>query len=385
MKAPAIRTSRSTRAAGFSLIELMLALALGLIVVTGIVQLFVGNSQTYAMLNGQARMQENGRFALEFIARAARSAGYFGCAQEPANLVRGLTGGWGLVPEVDVTRPVMGFDGNAGGTWSPVLTTLPRTEAVNTNVRFAGRGIDTRLIAPGTDVLVFRGVRSPGARLAEVLQPTGNPVIAAPDEQSPIAEDDIVVIANCQQAAVVRVTDVAVTGSGDEATATLALATGQVADLPSGPGEPLFRNADTVLSPTGSIPFTLSFLGQSYGEDTIVSPVESSFFFIAPGLGVANDGEPPLALWQKIGTAAPVELVQGIEDLQVLFGIDTTLNDGVANANRYVTAANIPDVSQVVSVRVSVTANSVDTVDGDQRLRRAFSKTLVLRNSDPEL
>jgi type IV pilus assembly protein PilW len=372
---------RRSMAAGFSLVELLLALALGLVVVTGIVQLFVGNSQSYAVLNGQARMQENGRFALEFIARAARSAGFFGCAQEPQSLVRGLTGGWNLIPEVDVTRPVMGFDGNAGGGWTPALTTLPRSEAVDTNVRFAGMGIDTRVIQPGTDVLVFRGVRAGGARLAEVLQPTGTPVIAAPGGESPIAPDDIVVVANCEQAAVVRVTDVDVAGNRAE----LALAPGAVGGLPVGPGEALYRNATTVVSPTGPIPFTLSFIGRAYGEDAIVSPVESNFFFIAPGLGVADDGQPPMALWQKVGTAAPVELVQGIEDLQVLFGIDTTLTDGVPNANRYVTAGNVPDVAQIVSVRVSVTANSVDAVDGGERLRRTLSKTLLVRNSNPEL
>ena len=58
------------RAQGFSLIELMLALALGVVVTAGIVTLFVGNNQTYTLLNGQSRMQENARFAVDFIARA---------------------------------------------------------------------------------------------------------------------------------------------------------------------------------------------------------------------------------------------------------------------------------------------------------------------------
>jgi type IV pilus assembly protein PilW len=318
---------------------------------------------------------------MDFIARSARSAGFLGCARDPENLVRGLTGSWNLIPEVDITRPVMGFDSTGPSSWSPALTTLPRSETVDTNVRFDDMGIDTRLIEPGTDVLVFRGAREPGVQLAEVLQPTGTPVIAAPDGESPIEPDDIVVISSCEQAAVVRVTDVDV--AGDEA--TLQIAQGQIGGLPSGPGETLYRNAANVLSPTGTIPFTLSFVGRSYGEDTIVSPIESSFFFIAPGLGLDNTGEAPLALWQKLGTAAPVELVQGIEDLQVLFGIDTTLNDGIANANRYVTAPNVPDLAQIVSVRVTVTANSVDAVDDGERLRRTFTKTFLVRNANPEL
>ncbi len=371
---------RSRHGAGFSLIELMLALALGLVIVTGIVQLFVSNSQTYTVLNGQARMQENARFALEFISRGARSAGYYGCLRDPQNLVKGLAGDWGLIPEVDVSRPVQGYEGNPGGTWTPGLLTLPRSDVVDANVRYKGQGIDSRVIAPGTDVVVFRGLRQPGARLAQVLQPDGTPVVVAPGGDAGIAVNDVVMIVNCEQSAVVRVTGIATTSTE----ATLLLATGATATTSAdGPAEVFFRNAATIDSPTGNVPFTLSFLGRSYGEDAVVSVVESTYFFIAPGLGQNNLGATPLALWQKVGTAAPAELVQGVENLQVLYGIDTTLNDQVPNANRYVTANNVPDPSQVVSVRISLTVNSVDAVDGEEQLRRTVSKTIVLRNSNP--
>ena len=50
--------SRRTQG-GFSIVELLIALGLGLLVVSGIVQLFVGNSRTYEIVNAQARLQEN--------------------------------------------------------------------------------------------------------------------------------------------------------------------------------------------------------------------------------------------------------------------------------------------------------------------------------------
>ena len=61
----------------------------------------------------------------------------------------------------------------------------------------------------------------------------------------------------------------------------------------------------------------------------------------------------------------------------------------VANANEYVTADDLGfdpvDLSQVVALRVSVTANSVDAVTEDGNpLRRTFTKTIVLRNANPE-
>ena len=104
-------------------------------------------------------------------------------------------------------------------------------------------------------------------------------------------------------------------------------------------------------------------------------------------LAAASALHTPLALWQKVGSAGPVELIQGVEDLQVLYGIDTTLNDGIANPNRYVPFDSVPlDVGQIVAVRATITVNSVDVVTEDgNRLQRTFSKTIQIRNSNPEV
>ncbi len=359
---------RGTR--GFSLIELLLALALGLIVVTGIVQLFVGNSRSYSVMTGQARLQENGRFALDLIARAARSAGFIGCTREPDTILRGLVGNWDLIPEADISRPVLAYPAAA------TAAVVPRSSGgVDTNVFYRGAGIDTSRIPAATDVVVFRSLRSPGARLAEVLQPNGQPVIVTPSGQSPVQVNDVVAIANCEQAAVVRVTEVTQASE----TATLAFATGGVVEVNAAASASRYVNAFSSLSP----------VGKAYGTDTIVSPIDTTYFFIAPGAaagGSANARQPALALWQKVGMAAPVELVQGIEDLEVLLGIDNNLTDGVASATRYVatSALNSDQSGRIVSVRVTVTANSVDTVNEGTLLRRTFTRTIQLRNANPE-
>ncbi len=61
---------------GLSIVELLIALALGLLLMTGIIQVFIASRQTYATNEAMGRLQENGRFALDFIARNARNAGY---------------------------------------------------------------------------------------------------------------------------------------------------------------------------------------------------------------------------------------------------------------------------------------------------------------------
>lgn len=66
----------SAQQRGLSLIELLIALLIGLILLLGISQVFLTSRQTFATNNAMSKLQENGRFALEFIARSARQAGY---------------------------------------------------------------------------------------------------------------------------------------------------------------------------------------------------------------------------------------------------------------------------------------------------------------------
>jgi type IV pilus assembly protein PilW len=65
-----------TRQRGLTLVEIMVALTLGLVLIAGLLQLFVGTRQSYRTQENLSRVQENGRYALEFISRAVRIAGY---------------------------------------------------------------------------------------------------------------------------------------------------------------------------------------------------------------------------------------------------------------------------------------------------------------------
>ncbi len=62
--------------AGFSLLEMLIAMALGLLLVVGIGTIFIGSNQTYRVQEQNARLQESGRFALEIVGRSLRQAGY---------------------------------------------------------------------------------------------------------------------------------------------------------------------------------------------------------------------------------------------------------------------------------------------------------------------
>lgn len=64
---------------GFGLIEMLVALALGLIVVLGVVQIFLAAKNTYASQNSAAAMQEDARFVLSKMIQELRMVGMFGC------------------------------------------------------------------------------------------------------------------------------------------------------------------------------------------------------------------------------------------------------------------------------------------------------------------
>ncbi|MFO1418816.1 MAG: PilW family protein [Methylotetracoccus sp.] len=62
--------------AGISLIELMVGLAAGLVLIAGASQVYLANKQTYRLQDAQSRLQEDGRFVAEFLAKTIRPAGF---------------------------------------------------------------------------------------------------------------------------------------------------------------------------------------------------------------------------------------------------------------------------------------------------------------------
>jgi type IV pilus assembly protein PilW len=69
----------NARAKGFGLIEIMVAMVIGLIVSLGIVQVFIASKGTYQTQNASARMQEDARFILSKLVQEIRMTGMYGC------------------------------------------------------------------------------------------------------------------------------------------------------------------------------------------------------------------------------------------------------------------------------------------------------------------
>lgn len=76
------------RQIGLSLVELMVAITLSMLLMLGVIQMFLGSKTAYVSNQELSQVQESGRFALEFLTRDIRNAGYKGqCMGLPVNHV----------------------------------------------------------------------------------------------------------------------------------------------------------------------------------------------------------------------------------------------------------------------------------------------------------
>ena len=352
---------------GFSLIELLIAVALSSIVAIVVVSLFSQTKTSYISQENNTRLEENGRYAIQLLTKAVRSADFWGCIPsreaDPDN--------W---PETGVISKVNG---------------LPRIGADNLIDANGISGIENAA-APGPggyptqpDTLVFSGIQrgrsfplrngysvsTPASAVAPLTISLGATVA------SNIQPNDIMIIADCQTAEVFQVTndvDTTVTmGVGlNPNTATISHG---ITSFPTIPASP-YNN----LSARFVNPYSANTTSVYRGVSTNIT------YTINPNFDHDGNVTTPTVptLMRSVDGGAAQAIVPGVENLQIMFGEDTnTPFDG--RADRYVTANNIStaDFSSVVSVRISIVVRSPEarsntaaayTVDGTTVARAAI-------------
>ncbi len=323
-----IKTAR--RQAGISLIEIMIAMMLGLLLMGGVMQVFASSRQSYRVHDAVSRMQESGRMALEVISRDTRMADFWGCLSDTAKVVNNLDGAG--VGFIDFTAGgVAGTEGAAG--------------------------------AP--DTLVLSGGVNSGITIEPPFGPqaSANLKIAAGNG---LAQDDIVFVSDCSNGDIFQISNANPNGAGTVVHNT-------------GTGSPGNYNATNPGCPGANA----HCLSKVYGGDASIFAVQQIVYTIGPG----SEGQP--ALFRN-----GQELLDGIEDLQILYGEDT---DGSGVANYYVPADQVVDMQNVISVRFAIVARSYDdnltggpaqnfvvlganAVAPDNRLRQVYTSTVTVRN-----
>jgi type IV pilus assembly protein PilW len=324
------------RQRGVTLVELMIALVIGLLVTVAMLKVYVDASRMYRFNEGLARVQENGRFALEFIRRDARVAGFWGCYSDAA-LTNGISATSDAYINVDA--------GHVTGTSDDGLNS--------------------------SDSITFRSATGSGTLVTSDMSGTGGTITV--DSASALATGTAVLISDCENGDLFQITGISETA--------LAHAAGASANI----------------SPN---------LNKAYAAGTRVHEARQATFCIGPG---ADPAQP--ALRRLVNPAAGEncatdgdELLEGIENMQIVYGEDTDADAGGANgdgtANRYVTFGvdDEFDPDRIVSVRISVLMRSINnnlttepspyTFNGitvtpgstDKYLRKVFTTTVTLRN-----
>ena len=82
----------SFRQTGLTLIEIMIALLLGVFVIAGVTGMFLSAKQSYRVQEALSRLQENGRFAMDFIGKSIRQADYRNCPDDRVNSLFAMSG-----------------------------------------------------------------------------------------------------------------------------------------------------------------------------------------------------------------------------------------------------------------------------------------------------
>ena len=78
MNTLAMKRSTSNRQGGFSIVEIMVAMLLGIFLVVALVQILIEGKESFTSANYLSRLQENGRIASNMIVTDLKRAGYLG-------------------------------------------------------------------------------------------------------------------------------------------------------------------------------------------------------------------------------------------------------------------------------------------------------------------
>lgn len=336
-----------TRQAGLSLVELMISLVIGLILMLGITQIFIASHAASRLSEGVARAQENGRFALDFLERDIRMAGHTGCVNDQAHFIKGtsalknnLTAGTGSGSPLDFSVAIQGYEaGNTG----PANTLSVGAGTIPANMPTTITGLNPAPVA-GSDVLVLR-----------FLAPEGVPVLGINGQELTVDTD-----------AWKRLTE------GGLATPTLfGIANCETADI--------FAGTTTSGKITGTTVDFTRYAPQP--EPTVVYRAESMVYYIGEG---TNGPGLRRARANSAGVyAVNEELVEGIENLQLMYGLDATPDIAAATppvgnvavqnvASGVTTDANATGAGQwrrVGMVQVGLVARSAGRIDSNANSR----------------
>lgn len=381
-------------ARGMSLIELMIALVIATVLIGGMLQIFMATKASYQLQQGVARVQENGRFAMQLIERSVRMAGYMGCGNDrtrigayadldSAGLTSGVNDGQGFFNHLSTTngtvpattpypfhyeRPIEAYEynqalvakavpavDNTANNWTPSLPSSITGVVKGSDVivvRYFSE-LSTPILYYNSDLTVTSAIRVDPA----------SPLIAA----SGAVTNGLFAIANCR--------------TGDLFNAT-AYATGVLAGAQGTINQWQY---DPTAAPTKTW-FGFSSYGQS-GTTGVFDAELYSAKYAAFYVGIGSNGTPVL-MRQELKSAftdptdalgTPEEVAEGVENMRVAFGID----DGAVKTDTVTTYKTVTQL--LTGLTDSTVVTNPPNIAINAQLRKVLSVRVSLLIRSPEL
>ena len=351
------------------MIEILLALALSLILTLVISQIYLGSKQSNRLQEAQSRIQENGRFVLALLAKDLRRAGNMGCSSVinkpivPPNPLATPS------PNITPATSLTGYDANA----NTAISGYPYSaSSAYDPVNWLPAAPASLNAVSGTDILSIQFAEPCGGVLqTKVLDTTGTPTLTLPSSNTcsiSVATDELV-LSDCGCTEVFRADAVAPTSSQNP----------------------------TSISLTGTTNNSQSHFACTHDVDSEVMLFHSYTYFIR-----LFNSEPTLyRVENTVPPYTPQPIIEGVEDMQILYGIDRNPVDGSADGSidQYLKANDVDANgwwANVIAIRVdlvlrssgvdgaNLTTTSAATCNGlsvsDRRLRRCYSFTINFRN-----
>jgi len=352
---------------GLSLIELMVAMSLGLTLVASAVTVFSSSRKSVDLNSALTEMQDNARFAMDSITRDLRMAGFQGCVDINTSAARILANN---APTSDYFETAVGSALiEASETWVPEV---PAGFNIPNGV---GKPV------PGTHALVAQ-FGNPETYTIEPMQ-TVDADIVLNSENSGLTQGDLALISNCQVADIFEITSAAGASLQHSSTA----------------------NSDQRLS----APYGVS----GANNLTRIMRFESNIYYIGDTMRTNGAGDPVYSLYKQTIpyelTNPPIEMIEGVSNFKIRLGFresDDDADEGLTYV-RPEDAASVEGHAEVVQLGLlmesydpildandtstyvlagvmlspgGAPADSMNSYISDKRLKLAFNSTVKIRN-----
>jgi type IV pilus assembly protein PilW len=333
------------RSRGFSLIELMIAMLLGLIVIGGVTSVFLAGRQSYRSNEALSDVQDSSRVAYEMVARDIRDAGVTACNNNGrvANVLNDSGTDW----YADWDNALHGYDASADASGTVVTQADPAVATGTTQgARIAGTDSVQVLSAGGLGLTVAETPSDSAANFK--INETTNDLVSG----------DLVMICDPDHATMVQVTKL------------------------NGSNVTLVHNKGSSTTPGNctkglGYPTVCSANGTSYTfkKNAQISKLTAADWYIGsnPDGGRSLYRKSLSTAGENVGTTTQ-EMIRNVWDMQI-----TYLQPG---ATSFVAGNLITNWETVSAVRIALTVRSTNQRAGTDAkpLERTFMSTTTVRN-----